>query len=236
MLVKNWMSTHVRGVDKDETFGHAKAIMQKYEIRMLPVKDQDQVVGILSDRDIKRASLPDQFHDEAQHRQSLVTPVCRYMTRGAVSVSPLHTVEEAAELLLVNKISGLPVMDENRHLVGIITQSDLFRAMVSLTGIGKKGIQFCFYVKDQPGCIRQITDILRDYGSRIASIMATHQRCERGFLRIYIRVYDIDAPSLERAKEVLAKTATIVYVVDHMARKREIYDDPLAFNVSSSLT
>ena len=228
MLVKNWMSTLVQTVREDDPLAHVIEVMRKYEIRILPVMNNEQVVGIISDRDVKKVSIPEHITPDPSASDSKGLTAGNIMTKGAISVSPLHTVEEAAELLLVNKISGFPVLDENRHLVGIITQSDLFRAMVSMAGIGKRGIQFCFYVKDEPGCIRKLTDTFRDYGGRIASIMATSERCERGFRRIYIRVYDLDGPSLERAKQVISERAVIVYMVDHLSKKREVYDDPLS--------
>ena len=226
MLVKNWMSTQIQTVKEEDSLAHVIEVMRKYEIRILPVMHNGQIVGIISDRDVKKVSIPEHVPPGTIFSENHTLSAGSVMTKGAISVSPLHTVEEAAELLLVNKISGVPVLDESRKLVGIITQSDLFRAMVSMTGIGKKGFQFGFYVRDEPGCIRNLTDTFRDYGGRIASIMATSERCERGYRRIYIRAYNLDGPSLERVKEVLSEKATIVYVVDHLNKKREIYEDP----------
>ena len=232
MLVKNWMTPNVKTVNSDDTLDHAIEMMRKYEIRMLPVMENDAVVGIISDRDIKRVSMPQNLQPGNKATDTSCIRIDQVMTRGIFSISPHHTVEEALECLLVNKISGIPVLDENRKLVGIITQSDLFHAVVSMTGIGKQGVQFGFYVKDEPGCIRKLTDTLRDYGARIASIMATNERCERGFRRIYIRAYDIDDPSLERVKEVISENARIVYVVDHLNKKRDVFDDPMVLKAS----
>ncbi len=70
----------------------------------------------------------------------------------------------------LNKISGMPVVDHEGGLVGIITLSDLCRVIFSLTGFGKKGIQFAIQLTDKPHTHKEITDIIRSYGSRVSSV------------------------------------------------------------------
>ena len=78
-------------------------------------------------------------------------------------------------------------------------------------------------VKDQPGSLEAITDIIRDYGGRISSIFSTHERADRGNRRLYIRVFNIDQPILLHLKEVIRKKATLLYIVNHNGKKREIF-------------
>ena len=93
------------------------------------------------------------------------------MTRDVITVPPDYTVEETAQVLQKNRISGAPVVDADGQLVGTITQTDLFRVLISLTGVGKGGIQFGFQVEDRPGSIKEVADIIRIYGGRMVSIL-----------------------------------------------------------------
>ena len=225
MLLKNWMSKDIISVKPEDRIEKAVDLLRKYEIRMLPVLDDGGLVGIVTDRDIKNATVPAYVKQGFQHDGPPDIRVEDIMIKEVITVPPDFTLEETAELLLTHKISGVPVVDDQQTIIGVITQSDVFRALVSTAGIGKKGIQFGFYVKDEPGCIRKLTDAIRSYGGRIASIQATNERCKRGFRRIYIRVYHIDAVWLDRLKEVLREMSKIIYMVDHERKQREIFED-----------
>jgi len=83
------------------------------------------------------------------------------MTKEVITVPPDFTVEETALVLQKNKISGAPVVDSRGKLVGTITQTDLFRVLISLTGVAKGGIQFGLQIEDRPGSIKEVADVLR---------------------------------------------------------------------------
>ncbi|MFP4087956.1 MAG: CBS domain-containing protein [Desulfobacteraceae bacterium] len=98
------------------------------------------------------------------------------MTKNPITVPFDFTVEEAAEVLMKNKICGAPVVDETGEVVGTITKEDMFRVLISLTGVGRRGIQFAFQVEDSPGSIKEVADIIRRYGGRMVSILSTYER------------------------------------------------------------
>ena len=125
--------------------------------------------------------------------------------------------------LLKNKISGAPVTDKKGNVVGVITQDDLFQVLISLTGVGKRGIQFAFQLEDRPGSIKEIADIIREYGGRMVSILSSYDRVEPGHRKVYIRMYGIDRLKLPKLKEELKEKATLLYMVDLRENKREIY-------------
>ena len=226
MLVRYWMSKPVITVDADARTETAKALMRRHEIGYLPVIDDRRLVGVLTRRDLRRVAEPDENgpaprspgHDPARQR------VREIMSLHPFTVGDDWTMEEAAEILLVSKISGLPVTGTNGKLVGVVTRSDIFRVIISLTGVGKRGIQFAFRTLDRPGCIRELTDAIRAYGGRLSSILSSYERVPKGHRRLFIRAYGIDRPSLGRLKEVLADHATLLYVVDHREKQREIYE------------
>lgn len=77
---------------------------------------------------------------------------------------------------------------------------------------------------DKPKCIQEITDIIRNYGSRVSSILTSYKRAPSGYRVVYIRIFDIDRPSLQRLIEEIREKATLIYMIDHNRRKRYIYE------------
>jgi len=228
MLVKNWMSKPAITIDADSSLKDAIWLLKQHKITMCPVMKFGLLVGIVTDRDLKRMSPSDVPSFEMHELIELISrvKVKTVMTQNPVTIPYDYTVEEAAELLLVHKISGVPVVDQAKKPVGVITKTDLFRALFALTGIHQKGIQFAFQLIDRPGAIRDITDILRDYGGRIASVLSTRGKAKKGFLKVYIHAYGFDPVGRQRIKEVIKDKAPPLYIVDHEANTRTIHQVP----------
>ena len=140
---------------------------------------------------------------------------------------PDYTVEETAQVLQKNRISGVPVVDADGQLVGTITQTDLFRVLISLTGVGNGGIQFGFQVEDRPGSIKEVADIIRSFGGRMVSILTSYDDVPEGYRKVYIRMRSIERSELQKLIKDLRTKATLLYMVDHRENKREIYIDKL---------
>ncbi|MBW1799728.1 MAG: CBS domain-containing protein [Deltaproteobacteria bacterium] len=225
MLVKNWMNKEAITVDVGDSIMDAMSLLKEKNIRMLPVMDRHKLVGVVTDRDLKRASASDATALEIHELLYLISKikVKEVMTKDPITVPYDHTVEETAEILLKNKISGAPVVDYDGKIVGIITQTDIFRLLISLTGIGKKGIQFAFLLEDRPGSIKDVADIIRSYHGRMTSILSTYENVPEGCRMVYIRCHGIDREKLRHLKEALREKATLIYTVDHRGNVREIY-------------
>lgn len=225
MLVKNWMSKPAITINADAAIQDAIGLLKQHEIRMLPVMEYDQLVGVITDRDLKRASASEVVSLDIYELADLISriKVKTIMTKDPVTVPYDYTVEETAALLFVHNISGVPVVDQTGKLLGVITKTDIFQVLISLTGISKKGIQFAFKLMDRPGAIKDVTDFLRDYGGRIASILSTRERADKGYLNVYIRVYGFDPVSRQRIKEVIKNKVPPLYVIDHEEKIREIF-------------
>jgi len=225
MLVRNWMSKNVVTINEDDSMQDAMKLMKQHTIRMLPVMKNDALVGVVTDRDLKRASASDATTLDVHELLYLISKikVKNIMTKNPIAVSPDLTVEETAELLLNHKISGVPVVDDKGKVVGAITQTDLFRVLISLTGVGKRGIQFAFQVEDRPGSIKDLADPIRKYGGRMVSILTSYDNVPEGFRKVYIRMYGVDRAQLPALKKELAKVAKLLYIVDHRENQREIY-------------
>ena len=225
MLVKDWMSKKIITIDANDSMQEATRLLKEYKIRMLPVIRKGKLVGIVTDRDIKQASASDATTLDIHELIYLILQikVKDIMTRDPIAVPANFTVEETAEVLLNNRISGVPVVDHSGNIVGIITQADLFRVLISLTGVGTRGIQFALLIDDKPGSIKEVADIIRAYGGRMVSLLTSYDGVSEGYRKLYIRMHSIERSQLQQLKEELIKVAGLLYMVDHREDKREIY-------------
>jgi acetoin utilization protein AcuB len=229
MLVKDWMSTDVITVDVQDTLQQAIKLSMENRVSLLPVLEEGKLVGVVTDRDMKRASPSDAALMDIQHILYHLSrlEVGAIMTRYPTTIPPDLTIEEAAAVLLNNKISGAPVVDEQGAIKGVITKNDLFRAMISLSGLSKRGVQFGLLLEDRAGSIKEVTDILRKHNARLVSILSSHDKSPEGYRHVYVRAYNVDRAMLPKVKEeireVLKEKAKLLYMVDHRENKREIY-------------
>ena len=225
LLVENWMNPNVITVDADDSMLDATKLLKEHNIRHLPVLEKGKLVGVITDRDLKRASPSDATTLEAHELLYLIATikVREIMTKNPITVPYNYTIEEAAEILLQAKISGMPVVDKDGDVIGTITQTDLFKVLISLTGVGKKGVQFAFLLEDRAGSIKEVADIIRSYGGRMASILSSYEKAPEGHRYVYIRMYDVDQTKMPQLKEELKKKAKVLYIVDSRDNKREIF-------------
>ena len=227
MLVKNWMSKKPITIDVNASMQDAIQRMKQENIKLLPVVQGDKLVGVVTDRDLKKASASDATSLDVHELLYLIMKikVKDIMVKNPVTVSEDFTIEETAEILLDKKISGVPVMDKTGKIAGVITKSDLFRVIISLTGIGQKGIQLAMQLKDDSGSIKSVADIIRKYQGRIASILSTYDRVPPGFRKVYIRFFDMDRGKLEELKKEIKEKALLLYMVDHREGERSVYEE-----------
>jgi acetoin utilization protein AcuB len=225
MLVKNWMSKNVITVDANDSMHDAVKLLKEHDIRMLPVVKKNNLVGIITDRDLKKASASDATTLEVHELLYLLSriKVSDIMTKDVITVPPDFTVEETAQLLQKNRISGVPVVGADGQIVGTITKTDLFRVLISLTGIASGGIQFALQVEDRPGSIKEVADIIRRYGGRMVSILSSYDQVPEGYRKVYIRMRSVERSKLQNLKQELESKAGLLYMVDHTQNNREIF-------------
>ena len=131
-LVKDCMTAEVITVSPYDTLARAWELMTTHRIRRLPVVDRDRLVGIITMSDLLALKHPDPARrlDLAEVAAELSRLVVSAVVRGEpVCIYDNDTVGHAAELMLEHKIGGLPVLDADRRLVGLITESNLFRML-----------------------------------------------------------------------------------------------------------
>lgn len=131
MRVETWMRRRPVTISPQETVRTAWRTIREHRIRHLPVVERGRLVGIVTDRDLRQAlpsrALSLEVH-EAPHLAEKVR-IWEVMARVVVTINPEAPIEEAARLLLKYRIGGLPVV-KGEALVGIITKSDLMRAIL----------------------------------------------------------------------------------------------------------
>ncbi len=188
MYVKDWMTKKVFTVTPDDAVSDAAAIMKERKIKHLPVVKGGKVTGILSDRDIKeyipsKATSLDVYE---LHYLLAKTKVKEIMRKKVFTTSPVTPVEEAARMMHDENIGSLPVV-EKRRLVGIISDRDIFRVLVDITGIRHGGHRVCLLVEDRPGSIKEVTAIIRKHGFGLQSILTTYEGVKEGYRRVVVR-------------------------------------------------
>jgi acetoin utilization protein AcuB len=225
MLVKYWMRKAVITIDVDDSMHEAMSRMKDYHVSLLPVLKKGKLVGVITDRDLKRASASDATTLEIHELLFLLSKVKagEIMTKDPVTVPPDYTLEETAAVLFKNNISGAPVLDDHGRVVGTISQREIFKALISLTGLEKRGVQFAFEAEDRPGSIKEITDIIREYGGRLVSILTSYEKAPAGCRHVYVRAYRLDREKMPHLERKLGEKAKLLYVVDHRESRREEY-------------
>lgn len=224
MLVKHWMTKNVITVDTECTLERAIQIMSSNKIRMLPVLRNGALTGIVSDRDLKRASASDAVKGNEIDLNTLAhIKIHSIMSREPISVPYNYTIDETAELLLEHKISGAPVVDDMNNLMGIITQTNIYKAFISLTGKRKDTVQFGVVVKDTRNSIKEIDELLRHHGGRVMSILTSVDNLPEGYRKVFMRMSDIDSVRLYAITEELQEKAELIYIIDHRDNIRKVF-------------
>jgi acetoin utilization protein AcuB len=225
MLVKYWMRKVVVTMDVEDSMQEAISTIKDYELTLLPVLKNGKLVGVVTDRDLKRASASDATTLDVHELAYLIAKIKlgSIMSKNPVTVAVDETLEEAADTLLKAHISSAPVLDYEGRIVGTIGQREIFSALVSMCGLEKKGVQFACRVEDRPGSIKEVTDVIRNHGGRLVSILTSYERAPSGYRHVYVRAFQIDRADMVQLEAELRAKAVLMYVVDHRENRRVEY-------------
>jgi acetoin utilization protein AcuB len=182
MYVSDWMTKQVVTSGPDETIEAAVRAMQKKGVKHLVVVEDGAVRGVLSEHDV-RAFTPSR---SAVRYLVAKARVSEAMAPKVVVVPPRTPVEEAARMMLERKIRCLPVVEEGR-LVGILSDRDIFRALVDISGVRHGGHRICVTVEDRSGTVREVTDVARRLGFHLKTILTSYEGVPKGMRRVVIR-------------------------------------------------
>ena len=150
----------------------AQALIRKEKIHRLPVLDEsNRLVGIVAEKDILYAS-PSPASTLSVYEMSALLgklTVAKVMTKEVLTVEEDTLIEDAARIMADNDIGGLPVMRKDK-IVGIVTESDIFKLLIELFGTRKKGIRATLLIPEKRGEIAQMASAIADAGGNIISI------------------------------------------------------------------
>ncbi len=179
MFVRMWMTTELVTVLPETPILEAQDVMKQQNVRRLPVVNKrGKLVGIVTQGDIQEAGPSDATTLSIWELNYLLarTTVGQIMTKAEnlVTVSPNDSIERAALLMRKHKVGGLPVIDGSQ-LVGIITESDIFKILLELLGVYKKGTRLTVELEDRPGALAEVLDVLREHDANVLSIITCEE-------------------------------------------------------------
>jgi acetoin utilization protein AcuB len=188
MFVADWMTKQVVTIGPDESISHAMHLMKERKIKHLPVVRGGEVIGVISDRDIKAFAPSKATSLDVYEINYLLAKAVVKDAMGAklTTTTPDTPVEEAALVMLDGDIGCLPVL-EGAVLVGIISDRDIFRSLVDITGVRHGGHRVCVTVADSPGTIRELADIVRGAGFHMQGILSSYEGVAKGSRRVVVR-------------------------------------------------
>lgn len=188
MKVKNWIKREPVTIPRTAKLQDALELMKKHSIRHLPVVDDGQLVGFITESDIRQFFFPSMVEDIPVHQVMVINPI---------TINANASIEMAARLIHDYKIGGLPVLDKKK-LVGVITASDLLSAFIDVMGLLKASARLDVLVDRKDG-VEEVTRIIKEHGCEIISV-ATESHSSRQKV-YYFRLEKTDLEPVAQALE-----------------------------------
>lgn len=172
MLVRERMSKHPLTVKPDAPVDATLKRMRDEKVRRFPVVDEDgNLVGMVSEKDLLYAAPSPATSLSVYEMHYLYSriKVAEVMQRNVISVPDDAPIEEAARIMVDNKIGGLPVM-RNGELVGIITETDIFKAFMEMLGARDPGLRLTLLCPERRGLLAELSSVVAELGGNIISL------------------------------------------------------------------
>ena len=182
MYLKDHMTRHPYTITKDVVISKAVEIMRKNHFHRLPIVDeQGKLIGLVTGGLVEEKSGASATSLSIYELNYLLskTKVQDIMIKKVTTITEDVFVEAAAQTMLDNEISCLPVVDSENKVIGIITDKDIFQAFVELLGYKKQGTRFIFAATDTPGEFAPMAKLFGDNNANLDSLAVYHTK-ERG--------------------------------------------------------
>jgi acetoin utilization protein AcuB len=204
MLVRERMSTKPVIIASDAPITEALRVMRQSQVRRLPVLNESgQLIGIVSEKDLLYASPSpaSSLSIYEMHYMLSTLRVTELMTPDPITIAPDTLLEEAAIIMADSKIGGLPVV-EGGKLVGIITETDIFKVFLELLGAREKGLRLTLRIPERMGEMARITTEIARLGGDILAL-GTFLGDDPTTAVVTVKVTDVPADQLEAAMREL---------------------------------
>ncbi len=206
MLVKERMSKPVISVSPDVPILDALNLMQREHIRRLPIIKEGKMVGIVSDKDLLNAAPSDATTLSVWELNYLVSKikVADVMTKEVFAVEEDTPIEDAACIMIDNKIGGLPVLRAGK-VVGLITETDLFKILVEFMGARERGVRITAVIPDRPGELAALTQAVATAGGSFISF-GQYSGDDTETRTVTFKVRGVDEAALQQKLEPMVET------------------------------
>lgn len=168
MKVKNWMKSDPVTIERSALVQEAAELMEEHAIRHLPVVDGEQLVGFITQTDLRQYFFPSMVEKIPVHEVMVVNPI---------TINVDSSIEKAARLIHDFKIGGLPVMDKKK-LVGVITASDIVSGFIEVMGLLRTSMRLDVIIDKDSG-VDDVTRIIKEHGIEILSVATESQPSRR---------------------------------------------------------
>lgn len=194
MIVEEIMRRQVLTLKKYDTIESALKILIENHLRHIPiVDDENHVIGIISDRDIRDAS-PSILNVNNGH-EALLNPVEKIMTKNVITVHPLDFVEEVSAIFYEREIACLPVTKEGK-LVGMITEKDMLYTLIQLTGANQAGTQIEVKVRNVAGMLTNVAAIIGRRNININSVLVYPDNKDPNYKILVFRIQTMNPTNI----------------------------------------
>jgi acetoin utilization protein AcuB len=173
LMVRDWMTGNLATLSPEASVAEALTVCRERRIRHIPILEEGRLVGIVSDRDLRDASPA--LGDPERARTLRKIRVGDVMTREVITVDPQDSIENAAQQMYELKIESLPVVAEE-ELLGIVTSSDVMRALVMLAGLPEPGCRIEVRVPNREGILAEVAGEIRDLEVDIFDVLSDPDR------------------------------------------------------------
>jgi acetoin utilization protein AcuB len=179
ILVRDWMTRNLVTLSPEASVAEALTLCRERRIRHVPILEEGRLVGIVSDRDLRDASPA--LGDPGRARALREIRVGDVMSREVITVDPRDSIENAAQEMYELKIESLPVVPEGpaapgEELLGIVTSSDVMRALVMLAGLPEPGCRIEVRAPDRAGVLAEVAGKVHELEVDIISVLSDPDR------------------------------------------------------------
>lgn len=215
MKVKDRMTVGVKTVHLDTSITEAFRLMKENNVRRLPVMQEGNVIGIVTLTDLNQAS-PSSATSLSIHELNYLLAKTKIRDilpkkQTVITVSSNNYIETAAKIMRQNRVSGLPVVD-NGELVGIITETDIFDALIDILGVNEPHSRIDLYVPNGPGSLAEVTGIIARRNINIINTVVYYDEKKFRYKTI-IRVEELNCGELiEELKNCGYEVESIIVV------------------------
>lgn len=217
MSVKDFMTSKVIYISPDTTVAKASDKMREQDLRRLPVVENNRLIGLITEGTMAEVT-PSKATTLSIYEMNYLlnkTKIRDVMIRDVITISPNASLEDAIYIMMKHKVGVLPVVVDDQ-LQGIITDRDIFKAFLEVSGYGEKGVRLTILMDDRIGNLEKVAKIISNCSLNIFRMVVTSHGPAKSLVEIQIQG-EVDIPA--SFKEALEKeNITVLDIIETEAK------------------